>query len=119
MSTLTGRLLAAALLLGATPALSQEVNVYTYREPGLIKPLFDKFTAETGIKVNAVFASSGLEERIATEGANSPADLLISVDVARLAKAVDLGIAQPLTSPAIEAAVPTRPARSRPLLGRA
>ena len=59
----------AFALAGLTaPALAEEVNVYTYREPGLIKPLFDKFTAETGIKVNAVFASSGLEERIATEG---------------------------------------------------
>ena len=84
MKLAIGRLVAATLLLGATPASAQEVNVYTYREPGLIKPLFDKFTAETGIKVNTVFASSGLEERIATEGANSPADLLISVDVARL-----------------------------------
>jgi iron(III) transport system substrate-binding protein len=104
MKSVMGGILAAAVLV--VPAFAQEVNVYTYREPGLIKPLFDKFTAETGIKVNAVFASSGLEERIATEGANSPADLLISVDVARLTKAVEVGIAQPLTSPALETAVP-------------
>jgi iron(III) transport system substrate-binding protein len=105
MKPATG-LVAATLLLAAAPAAAQEVNVYTYREPGLIKPLFDKFTAETGIKVNTVFASSGLEERIATEGANSPADLLISVDVARLTNAVQAGIAQPLTSPVLTAAVP-------------
>jgi iron(III) transport system substrate-binding protein len=100
------RLSCAAVLLCVTPALAQEVNVYTYREPDLIKPLFEKFTAETGIKVNAVFASTGLEERVETEGDNSPADLLISVDVARLQAAVDLGIAQPLRSAVLEAAVP-------------
>lgn len=106
MIPVLARLCCAALLICATPALAQEVNVYTYREPDLIKPLFDRFTAETGIKVNAVFASTGLEERVATEGDNSPADLLISVDVARLQAAVDLGIAQPLRSAVLEAAVP-------------
>jgi iron(III) transport system substrate-binding protein len=100
------RITSAALVLCAAPTLAQEVNVYTYREPALIKPLFDKFSAETGIKVNAVFASNGLEERVQTEGDNSPADLLISVDVARLQAAVTLGIAQPLRSAVLEAAVP-------------
>ncbi|MFN8994594.1 MAG: iron ABC transporter substrate-binding protein, partial [Pseudomonadota bacterium] len=63
-------LFAAALVAtGLSPALAAEVNVYTYREPGLIKPLFDAFTADTGITVNVIFASNGLEERIAAEGA--------------------------------------------------
>ena len=97
---------AVAAFLAAGPALAQEVNVYTYREPDLIKPLFAEFTKETGIKVNAVFATSGLEERVETEGGNSPADLLVTVDVERLQKAVDLGIAQPLKSAVLEAAVP-------------
>src|SRR5690349_14126125 len=80
----------------AGPALAAEVNVYTYREPGLIKPLLDAFTADTGITVNTVFAADGLDERIATEGPNSPADILLTVDIARLEKAVDLGITQPV-----------------------
>ncbi len=99
--------LASLTMLGAwTPAASQEVNVYTYREPALIKPLFDKFTAETGIKINIVFAKEGLEERIAAEGARSPADALITTDVARLVRAVELNIVQPVTSEAIRKAVP-------------
>jgi iron(III) transport system substrate-binding protein len=98
--------LALALSFAAATADAQEVNVYTYREPDLIKPLFDRFSAETGIKVNAVFAADGLEERIEMEGENSPADLLVTVDVARLQKAVDLGIAQPFRSEVLEAAVP-------------
>lgn len=88
------------------PAIAQEINVYTAREPDLIKPLFDAFTKTSGIKVNAIFAPNGLEEKIHTEGENSPADLLIGVDVARLHHAVELGIAQPFRSPILEAAVP-------------
>jgi iron(III) transport system substrate-binding protein len=101
-------ILAASILAlpAPTPAAAEEVNVYTYREPDLIKPLFDKFTAETAIKVNAVFATDGLEERVEMEGDNSPADLLVTVDVARLQKAVDLGIAQPFRSKVMEEAVP-------------
>ena len=38
---------------------SEEVNVYSYRQPFLVKPLFDEFTKETGIKVNVVFAKKG------------------------------------------------------------
>lgn len=91
----------------AAPAWAQpEVNLYTHREPGLIKPLLDKFTNETGVKVNIVFAGNGLAERIQAEGERSPADLLLSVDVATLNQAVALGVTQALTSPALEQAVP-------------
>jgi len=103
------RLLPAGVLamgMMASPALAAELNLYTHREPGLIKPLLERFTAETGIAVNVVFAGAGLAERIQSEGANSPADMLLSVDVATLTQAVRLGIAQPLTSPKLEAAVP-------------
>ena len=93
---------------GLAPALAQAqaVNLYTGREPGLIKPVLDEFTKDTGIKVNVVFAQNGLEERIAAEGANSPADLLLTVDVSQLAKAVEMGITQKLDSRALDAAVP-------------
>jgi ABC-type thiamine transport system substrate-binding protein len=73
----------------ATPAFANEVNVYSYREQKLIQPLFEAFTKDSGIKVNVISASSGLEQRIKTEGANSPADVLLSVDVARLHHAAD------------------------------
>jgi iron(III) transport system substrate-binding protein len=82
------------------------VNVYTYREPQLVKPMFDAFTAETGIAVDVLFAKEGLEQRIDAEGENSPADVLLTVDVARLEKAVQMGITQPVTSAVLEAAVP-------------
>lgn len=96
----------------ATPSLtsalaqSSEVNVYTYREAKLIQPMFDAFVRETGIKVNVISASSGLEQRIKTEGANSPADVLLTVDIARLEEAVQLGISQPVKSDVLDKIVP-------------
>jgi iron(III) transport system substrate-binding protein len=96
----------AAGLLAAAPVAAQELNLYTYREPGLIKPLIDAFTTETGIKVNTIFASSGLEERIRTEGQNSPADVLLTVDIGRLQQAKDYGITQAVKSEKVEGAIP-------------
>lgn len=103
-------LLAAVMTAVATAAAAQsgEVNVYSYREQKLIQPLLDAFTKDTGIKVNVVSASSGLEQRIATEGANSPADLLLTVDIARLQDAVNAGIAQPIKSAVIDKAIPAQ-----------
>ncbi|HKY88035.1 MAG TPA: Fe(3+) ABC transporter substrate-binding protein [Pseudorhodoplanes sp.] len=102
--------LVTALAAASSAALAQsgEVNVYSYREQKLIQPLFDAFTKDTGIKVNVVSASSGLEQRIATEGANSPADVLLTVDVARLQDAVKSGIAQPIKSATLDKSVPAQ-----------
>lgn len=91
----------------AGPALAaDEVNIYSYREPGLIAPLMDAFTKKTGIKANIVFAKDGLTERIKAEGANSPVDVLLAVDIARLSEAKEAGIAQPLKSAEVEANIP-------------
>jgi iron(III) transport system substrate-binding protein len=114
MNTVSGRTLARIALAGAALiaagdyalAQSNEVNVYTYRESKLIQPLFDAFTKDTGIKVNVISANSGLEQRIKTEGANSPADVLLTVDIGRLEDAVQAGITQPIKSAAVDQAVP-------------
>ena len=93
--------------LAASPALAQgEVNIYTYREAKLVAPLFEAVTKDTGIKVNVISASSGLEQRIKTEGANSPADVLLTVDISRLEDAVQAGITQPLNSKVVDEVVP-------------
>jgi len=93
--------------LMAVPAQADgEVNVYSYRQPALINPLLEAFTAKTGIKVRAVFADNGLVERLAQEGRNSPADVLLSADVGRLVEAAQRGLAQPVDSPAISEKVP-------------
>ncbi len=102
---------AAAVIAVGLPTLAAaqgDVNLYTYREQKLIQPLLDAFTKETGIKVNVVSASSGLEQRIKTEGVNSPADVLLTVDIGRLEDAVQAGITQPIKSDVIDKAVPAQ-----------
>jgi iron(III) transport system substrate-binding protein len=100
---------AGAALTGATAASAQgEVNVYSYRESKLIQPLFDAFTKDTGIKVNVISASSGLEQRIKSEGANSPADVLLTVDIGRIEDAVRAGISQPIKSDTLDKVIPAQ-----------
>ncbi|RQH07216.1 Fe(3+) ABC transporter substrate-binding protein [Bradyrhizobium sp. RP6] len=89
-------------------AANGEVNVYTYRETKLIQPLFDAFSKETGIKVNVVSASSGLEQRMKAEGANSPADVLLTVDIGRIDEAVQAGVTQPIKSEVVDKVVPAQ-----------
>ena len=101
-------LTALALAGTLTVANANEVNVYTYREAKLIQPLLDAFTKDTGVKVNVISASSGLEQRIKTEGDNSPADVLLTVDISRLEDAVQNGITQAINSKAIDTAVPAQ-----------
>ncbi len=103
---LVGALAAAALVGSTLSAAAQELNLYTSREPALIKPLLDEFTKQTGIKVNTIFAASGLEERLRTEGANSPADVLLTVDIGRLQQAKEYGVTKPVTSAVLDKAIP-------------
>jgi iron(III) transport system substrate-binding protein len=100
-------LTAAVVFPGAGAALAQsgEVNVYTYRESKLVQPLLDAYTKDTGIKVNVISASSGLEQRIKSEGVNSPADVLLTVDIGRLEDAVRAGITQPIKSDVLDKVV--------------
>jgi iron(III) transport system substrate-binding protein len=109
------RLAGAAALVAAagTAAAQSDVNVYTYRETKLIQPLFDAFTKDTGIKVNVISASSGLEQRIKTEGANSPADVLLTVDIGRLEDAVQAGITQSSRARSPMRNSPTRSGKAR------
>lgn len=98
--------LAAAWLASGPARAAAEVNLYTTREPGLIRPLLDSFTAATGIKVNTVFVNAGLAERVAAEGARSPADVLMTVDVGSLLDLDRRGLTQRLSSPVVDAVVP-------------
>jgi iron(III) transport system substrate-binding protein len=97
----------SSAIAASSAALAQgEVNIYSYREPGLIDPLLKAFTDKTGIKTNVVFASAGLNERLAAEGQNSPADLLFTVDAGRLSEAKDANLTQPVDSAALKNAIP-------------
>lgn len=93
-----------AVLAGAVAA--QEVNLYSYRQPELLQPLTDAFTEETGIKVNVAYLDKGMVERLEAEGDRSPADLVLTVDISRLAAVVDAGVTQPVESAALSENVP-------------
>lgn len=101
-------LLAAAAAAFSMPALSEsEVNLYSARQEALIKPLLEKFTEETGIRVNLVTGKAdALLKRLESEGRNSPADVLLTVDAGRLHRAKALGVIQAINSPVLEAAIP-------------
>ena len=107
----TARLAAAALAAGIAyvPFAAQAdevVNIYSYRQPQLIQPTLDAFTAETGIKTEILFLDKGLEDRILAEGTNSPADVILTVDIARLTNAKDKGVTQALEDETVNANLP-------------
>ncbi len=92
----------------ALPAFAAEVNIYSYRQPELIQPLLDAFTAKTGVTANVIFADKGLAERMQAEGQNSPADLLFTAEIGRLDGAKQLGVTQPVVSEVIAANIPAQ-----------
>ncbi len=91
-------------LVSATP----EVNVYSYRQPFLVQPMFDEFTKASGIKVNVVFAKKGLAERLEREGRNSPADLIFTVDIGRLIEVTDKNLTQAVNSDTLRGNIPAQ-----------
>lgn len=95
-----------AVTQAASP--TQEVNLYTTREPQLVAPMLELFTANTGIKVNTVFVKDGLIERVKTEGAKSSADVLMTVDIGNLLDLVDAKVVQPVDSKILNDAIPAR-----------
>ena len=99
-------LISTSILAMAAPAFADEVNVYSHRQPALIQPLIDAFTAETGIAVNIAFVDKGMVERLKAEGDRSPADLVLTVDVARLGEVKDSGVTQKIEDAALDAAIP-------------
>lgn len=92
----------------ASNAQATEVRVYSGRHYNTDKAIYDQFTKKTGIKVRLVESNDlAIIQRIRTEGRNSPADLVILVDVARLHNATEQGIFQKVSSPALSRDVPT------------
>ncbi len=103
---------ALTALIAATPVLSTpvlaEVNIYSQRQPELIAPITDAFTEETGIETNVVYLDQGLTERLSAEGDRSPADIIMTVDIARLAQTVEAGVTQTVDSDVLEDNIPAQ-----------
>lgn len=95
------------LLLLQQNLFAAEVNIYSARKEALIKPLLDQFTEETGIEVNLVTGKADtLLKRLEAEGKNTPADILLTVDVARLVRAKEKGLFQAVDSDVLEKTIP-------------
>ncbi len=104
--TLAGGIV-SLLLPSISVAADDEVNLYSARKEDLIKPLLDRFTESTGIRVNMVTGKAdALLQRLQSEGVNSPADVLLTVDAGNLHRAKQAGITQAIESDAILSAVP-------------
>lgn len=98
-------LILAATTALATPAFA-DVNIYSHRQPELIQPVLDAFTAQSGIGVNIAYVDKGMVERLKAEGDRSPADLVLTVDIARLDEVVKAGVTQPVESEPLTDAIP-------------
>ncbi|MFC0261288.1 Fe(3+) ABC transporter substrate-binding protein [Fontibacter flavus] len=99
----------AVLFSCGTGEKEEVVNVYTHRHYEADQQLFDKFTEATGIKVNVVSASADeLIQKLELEGANSPADVLITVDAGRLHRAEEKGLLQPVSSEVLNSNIPAK-----------
>ena len=106
----TGLALAAATLFGAAGSASaqeQVLNLYSARHYQTDEALYANFTKTTGIKINRLDGKEDeLVERIRNEGTASPADILITVDAARLEVADSLGLFQPISSKVLDERIP-------------
>ena len=104
------RILFATVALGISASATAEdnvLNLYSARHYQTDEALYENFTKQTGIKINRIEGKEDeLLERIKNEGANSPADILLTVDAARLAKAHELGLFSPVSSKVLESRIP-------------
>lgn len=105
---LTSLAVAVTLALGFAPVVqAEEVVVYSARKEHLIKPLFDAYTAKTGVEIKYITGkANALMERLRAEGKNTPADMLLTVDAGNLWSAADAGLLQSVDSEMLDAAIP-------------
>ena len=95
------------IILYSNNLISKEINIYSHRQPFLINPFLDAFTAKTGIKTNIVYSKTGLAERLQAEGENTPADLILTVDISRLYVCRDKDLLASINSPLLQANIPS------------
>lgn len=107
IAALLGSLILAACSGGQDEAGKQEVNLYTARHYDSDLPLYERFTKETGIRINRIEGNADqLIARMKSEGANSPADLFITADAGALWRAQQAGLFQPVTSETLNTRIP-------------
>ena len=94
-------------ILSTPSVLSKEINIYSHRQPFLINPFLEEFTNETGIKTNVIYSKKGLAQRLQSEGENSPADVILTVDIGRLYIYSDLDLLAQINSDKLIKSIPS------------
>ena len=95
------------LFLTSTNLLtSEELNIYSHRQPFLINPFLDEFTKKTGIFTNVIYSTKGLAQRLRSEGKNSPADVVLTVDIGRLYIYQDMDLLSSIESEKLSENIP-------------
>lgn len=97
---------ATLAILPLTASADGDVNIYSYRQVYLLEPLLNAFEKETGIDANVVFAKQGLAERLEREGRNSPADVVMTVDISRINELVERDLVQGVDSDVLNQNIP-------------
>ena len=105
-SIFKGLVLLSFFSVFSSGAQSAELNIYSHRQPFLIKPFLDAYTEEYGTKINVVYASKGLVQRLQAEGTRSPADVILTVDIARLYVYADKNLLAPTNSNILKTNIP-------------
>lgn len=106
--TLALAALGSTVTTASMAASADTLTVYSYRQPVLIEPILNEFTKETGIKVELMYASSGIAERLSREGRLSPADLVLTTDFSRLTELADKNLVAAVDSKVLEQNIPAK-----------
>ncbi|MBB1425836.1 Fe(3+) ABC transporter substrate-binding protein [Shewanella frigidimarina] len=107
------KLLKSVALLGlacvaSSVSAAEALTVYSYRQAFLIEPILEKFTEQSGVDVNVVFAKDGIAERMVREGRLSPADVVLTSDFSRLMELVEKDLISPVDSAVIDSNIPAQ-----------
>lgn len=108
MKWVTCAAIVGLMSVGHSANADDKLTVYSYRQAFLVEPILARFTEETGIGVNLVFAKDGIAERLAREGRLSPADLVLTSDFSRLVELVDKDLTSPVKNPLLESNIPAQ-----------
>ncbi|AUD61776.1 Fe(3+) ABC transporter substrate-binding protein [Shewanella sp. SP1S1-7] len=108
MKWVTCAAIVGLMSVGHSANADDKLTVYSYRQAFLVEPILTRFTEETGIGVNLVFAKDGIAERLAREGRLSPADLVLTSDFSRLVELVDKDLTSPVKNTQLESNIPAQ-----------
>ena len=99
-------LILSTILFNSTVVFAESIGIYTHRQPFLLEPILKAYTKKTGVEFKTVYAPEGLATRIQTEGNNTKADLVLTVDISRIKELADTKLLAPLNSSIIQMNIP-------------